>query len=246
MKALIVDDERLARNELRRLLARHPEIEIAGEAANADEAAAQLAAGEVDLILLDVELPGATGFDLLERLESVPFVVFTTAYDAYALRAFEVNAFDYLVKPIRPERLASALEKVRVAWAAQRPDTGRDAAAPSAARRRSGSDRIFIRDAERCWIVALAEISFIEAEGNYSRVHFGAQRPLVRRTLQALEAVLDPALFFRASRSQILNLRFVESVETGIDDSLTVRLRTGQVAQMSRRQARRLRNTLSL
>ena len=241
MKALIVDDERLARNELRRLLARHPEVEVVGEAANADEAEASLSRSDVDLLLLDVQMPGATGFDLLERLDDVPLVVFTTAYDAYALRAFEVNAFDYLVKPIKPERLAAALAKAHLAWSALRP-----ADSHPSAHRRSASDRIFVRDGERCWIVALADVALIEAEGNYSRLHFGAHRPLVRGTLQALERRLDPAVFFRSSRRHIINLRFVESVDIGVDDSLTVRLRTGLVAQVSRRQARRLRETLSL
>ena len=209
MKALIVDDERLARNELRRLLKAHPDVDIVGEAAHADEAEARLSDLEVDLLLLDVQMPGASGFDLLERLERVPIVVFTTAFDAYALRAFEVNAFDYLLKPIREDRLSSALEKVRAAL------TPHSVATP---RPRSGTDRIFVRDGERCWIVAVADIALIEAEGNYSRVHFGSERPLVRSSLQALEDRLDPALFFRASRHQMFNLRFVESVESTVDD----------------------------
>ena len=246
MRTLIVDDERLARNELRRLLEPHPAVAIVAEAANADDAEARLAKGDVDLILLDVQMPGATGFDLLERLDDVPLVVFTTAYDAYALRAFEVNAFDYLMKPIRPERLAAALAKVSAVWAARQSATDGRLARAARARSRSPSDRIFIRDGDRCWIVALAEIALIEAEGNYSRVHLGADCPLVRSSLQALEARLDPATFFRCSRSQILNLRFVESIERAFDDGLTVRLRTGQVAQVSRRRARRLQDSLSL
>lgn len=240
MRALIVDDERLARNELRRLLAEHPDVEVVGEASNASEAELCLSRGDVDVLLLDVQMPGATGFDLLERLEGVPLVVFTTAYDAYALRAFEVNAFDYLVKPIRAERLAAALDKVRLAMSAR---AGTSGSRPS---RKSASDRIFVRDGERCWIVAVADIALIEADGNYSRLHFGSNRPLIRATLDALERRLDPALFFRCSRSQIINLRFVESVAAGGQDTLEVRLRTGQVADVSRRQARRLRETLSL
>ena len=246
MRALIVDDERLARSELRRLLQPHPEVEIVGEAANVDQAEARLAQGDVDLILLDVQMPGATGFDLLERLDRVPLVVFTTAYDAYALRAFEVNAFDYLVKPIRPERLAAALKKVDAAWAARRAPRELAAAPDGAPRRRSASDRIFLREGDRCWIVALGEIALIEAEGNYARVHFGSHRPLVRSTLQALEARLDATVFFRASRGEIVNLRFVESIESEVDDGMTVRLRTGRVVQVSRRQAQRLRENLSL
>jgi two-component system LytT family response regulator len=240
VRALIVDDERLARSELRRLLAPHQDVTIVGEAANADEAAHRLAASDIDLLLLDVQMPGGTGFDLLERLDRVPLVVFTTAYDEYALRAFEVNAFDYLVKPIRPDRLAAALDKVRLVWAGQR------SASEVPTRPRTASDRIFIRDGERCWIVALGEVVLIEAEGNYSRVHFGPNRPLLRTSLQALEARVDPTLFFRASRSHLVNLRFVDGVANGVDDGLVVRLRTGQSIPVSRRQARRLRETLSL
>lgn len=250
MRALIVDDERLARRELRRLLEAHPDVEIAGEAANVDEAERLLSADRVDLLLLDVQMPGADGFDLLERLDRVPAVVFTTAYDAFALRAFEVNAFDYLLKPIRPDRLASALDKARRATtsdvAMRPPEPPAMPAADAAARMRSATDRIFVRDGERCWIVAVADISLIEAEGNYSRVHFAANRPLVRTSLQALEDRLDPALFFRASRSQLFNLRFVESIESDVDESLIVRLRGGQTVHVSRRQTKRLKDTLSV
>ena len=120
MKALIVDDERLARNELRRLLAAHPDIVVAGDARNVDEAEARLRELPIDVVFLDIQMPGATGFDLLERLDRVPLVIFTTAYDAYAVRAFEVSAFDYLLKPIRPERLARTLERTRAAGRVER------------------------------------------------------------------------------------------------------------------------------
>ena len=230
MNALIVDDERLARSELRRMLQAHADVQVVGEAANSDEAVARLAEQRVDLLFLDVKLPGESGFDLLERLDAVPPLIFTTAYDEYAVRAFEVNAFDYLLKPIRPERLAAALDKLRAAPKVVRP-------AP---------ERIFVREGDRCWIVALAEVALFEADGNYTRIYFGANRPLIRSSLQSLEARLDPAVFFRASRSHVVNLRFVESVESGVDDSYTVRLRNGQTVPISRRQSQRLRETLSL
>jgi two-component system LytT family response regulator len=230
MNALIVDDERLARTELRRLLEAHGDVRVIGEAANAVDAAARLAELPVDVLFLDIRMPGENGFDLLERLDSVPPVIFTTAYDEFAVRAFEVNAFDYLLKPIRPERLAAALDKVRAAPAAARP-------AP---------ERIFVREGDRCWIVALMEIALFEAEGNYARIYFGSNRPLIRSSLNALEARLDSSVFFRASRSHIVNLRCVESVESGVDDSYTVRLRNGRMVAVSRRQSQRLRETLSL
>jgi two-component system LytT family response regulator len=240
MNALIVDDERLARNELRRLLLAHPDVTVVAEAANAEDAAARLAETPVDLLFLDVRMPGATGFDLLERLERLPWVVFTTAYEEYAVRAFEVNAFDYLLKPIRPDRLDAALQKVRVAFAVSRAPQSEEA------RPRTLPDRVFVRDDDRCWIVSLSDIALFEAEGNYTRVCFGSNRPLIRTSLQSLEARLDRAAFFRASRSRIINLQFIDTIDEGVDDSYTVRLKTGHVVPVSRRQSRRLRDTLSL
>ena len=242
MNALIVDDERLARSELRRLLAAYADVTVVGEAANADEAEAVLHSPDpanVDVMFLDVQMPGASGFDLLERLETLPLVIFTTAYDEYAVRAFEVNAFDYLLKPIRPDRLAAALEKARQSIATAKADH-------AAAQKRTGSDRVFLRDGDRCWIVALADIELFEADGNYTRAFFRTERPMVRTSLQALEPRLDPAMFFRASRRHILNLRHVEAIDDGVDDSYTVRLRSGRTVSISRRQSRRLRETLSL
>jgi two-component system, LytTR family, response regulator len=234
LKALLVDDERLARSELRRLLAAHPDVIILGEATNVTEAEAHLGELSVDLLFLDIQMPGGTGFDLLERLERAPLVIFTTAYDEYAVRAFDVNAFDYLLKPIRPERLAAALDKTRLAWSA------------AAVHSRPAFERVFVRDGERCWLVDLADVVLFEAEGNYTRLNFGSNRPLIARSLQSLEARLDPARFFRASRSHIINLKSVESVETEVDGNYSVLLRGGHRVAVSRRQSRRLRDTLSL
>ena len=228
MKAIIIDDERLARAELRRLLAAHSEIEIAGEACNGDEALTLIAQTSPDLLLLDVQMPGLTGFDVLERLDEIPQVIFTTAYDAYAIKAFEVNALDYLMKPIAPARLAAALAKVRP---------------------RSGPtrlERVFVRDGDRCWIVALPDIFLLESEGNYTRVHFNGHHPLIRRSLNALEAQLDPAMFFRANRQEILNLKWIDKVDLGVAGGLSVTLRGGRSVEMSRRQSGRLREILSL
>ena len=228
MKAIIIDDERLARVELRRLLVAHPKIEIAGEASNGDEALRLIAQASPDLLFLDVQMPGLTGFDVLERLDEIPQVIFTTAYDAYAIKAFEVNALDYLMKPIAPARLAAALAKVRP---------------------RSGPtrlERVFVRDGDRCWIVALPDIFLLESEGNYTRVHFNGQRPLIRRSLNALEAQLDPAVFFRANRQEILNLKWIDKVDLGVAGGLSVTLRGGRAVEMSRRQSGRLREILSL
>jgi two-component system LytT family response regulator len=228
MKALIVDDERLARLELRRLLAEHPEVEIAGEARGGEEALALIPQLLPDLLFLDIQMPGMTGFDLLERLEDLPQVIFTTAYDQYAIKAFEVNALDYLLKPIAPARLAAALGRVR----------------PRS--ERSRLEQVFVREGERCWIVRLPDIFLMESEGNYTRLYFGRERPLIRRSLNALEEQLDPAMFFRAGRKEILNLKWIEKVDLSVSGGLVVTLRGGRTVEMSRRQSMRLREILSL
>lgn len=235
MRALIVDDERLARAELRRLLAAHPEIEIVGEAQNGEEALTLIGKLAPGLLFLDIQMPALGGFDLLERLDDMPQVIFTTAYDQYAIQAFEVSALDYLLKPIAPMRLASALAKVRPQPGAA-PDT-------RAARR---MERVFVRDGERCWILHLSDIFLLESEGNYTRVCFGAERPLLRRSLNVMEEQLDPALFFRANRQQIVNLKWIDKVDLSIAGGLTVTLRGGRTIEMSRRQSSRLREILSL
>ena len=239
MNALLVDDERLARQELRRLLTAHADVTIVGEAVNADEAVARLGEPSIDVVFLDIQMPGGSGFDVLERLERVPLVVFTTAFDEYAVRAFEVNALDYLLKPVRPERLASVLDKARAALTVTRDVVQRE-------RPRSPAERVFLRDGERCWIVQWSEIVLFEVEGNYTRAYFGGNRPLVRASLNALEARLDPTLFFRASRRHIVNLRFIESVETAPDDTYIIHLRNKSRVPVSRRQSRQLRENLGL
>ena len=228
MRAVIVDDERLARNEMRRLLDAHGGVEILGEARNADEAEDQIARLKPDLVFLDVQMPGRDGFALLEALDDTPAVIFTTAFDQYALRAFEVSALDYLVKPIPPDRLAAA-----IARAASR-------LTPVAPTARLGAGRkIFVRDGERCWFVAVEDIVVMASEGNYTELWFAGHRPMLPRSLAALEDRLDPALFFRANRRQLINLRHVASITAALDGGLTVTLTGGLTVEMSRRQARR-------
>jgi len=227
VKVLIVDDERLARGEIRRLLGAHPELEIVGEARNADEALDQIARHAPDLLFLDVRMPGRDGFELLEQLDDAPAVIFTTAFDQYALRAFEVSALDYLVKPIAPERLAAAIAK-----AVARPST-------SPGNQPLGrGQRIFVREGERCWFVSIEDIVLIESEGNYARLYFAAHRPLLPRSLNAIGDRLDPALFFRANRRQILNVEHIQAITPWPNDGYRVTLAGGLEVEMSRRQAR--------
>jgi two-component system LytT family response regulator len=225
MKALIVDDERLARAELRRLLAAHPEVQIVGEAANVHEARTAIEAMTPDLLFLDVQMPGGSGFDLLATLDNAPTVIFTTAFDQYAIRAFDVSALDYLLKPVEPARLAQALQKLKVPAATikekvQLPDS-----------------KVFIKDGERCWFVAMEQIVLFESEGNYARVYFDNNRPLLLRSLNQLEERLDPEHFMRVSRRHIVNLDYVENVAPSATGGLTLTLQGDLKVSMSRRRA---------
>lgn len=225
MRALIVDDEPLARRELRRLLAAHPEVEVVGESGSAEDAARAIETLAPDLVFLDIHMPRRTGFDLLESLDEAPEIVFTTAHDAYALQAFEVGALDYLLKPVAPARLAAA-----VARAAERLGGGRGAHAPA--------DRpLLVRDGERSWLVRLDDVELFEAVGNYAQLHFAGHRPLLLRSLQQLERRLDPARFVRASRRHLVNLGFVERFDTGARGELIAVLRGGRTVPFSRRQS---------
>ena len=227
MKALIVDDEPLARRELKRLLDAFPSVRVVGEAGNIDVARERIEELSPDVVFLDIQMPGGSGFDLLAQLDRVPRIVFTTAYDQYAVKAFDVNALDYLLKPIEPERLASALRKLQ--------------AAPSAVAEQP-IEQLFIRDGHRCWFVPLREVSLFSAEGNYVRLAWGKERPLLGRSLTALEQKLDPARYFRANRGQIVNLDFIQQVELGEGGRLHVQLRDGPEIEVSRRQARLFRS----
>ncbi|MBV8035621.1 LytTR family DNA-binding domain-containing protein [Roseateles sp.] len=237
MRIFIVEDSRLARQELRTLLAAVPDADIIGEAAELAPAQEAIDALRPELLLLDVELPGATGFDLLDRLGHLPLVVFTTAYDQHALAAFERNALDYLLKPIDPVRLEVALAKARERL---RP------APVAAAGLKGADDMVFLRDGERCWFVRLGDIAGFEACGNYAQAWFDGQRPLLARTLTALEEKLDPQLFFRASRSHLINLRWIQDIQPWSNDGYRVLLRDGHQVEVSRRQARLLREKLEL
>jgi len=229
MKTLIVDDEPLARRELRRLLAAHRSIQIVGEAGDIDEARERIVALLPAVVFLDIQMPGGTGFDLLAQLERVPRIVFTTAYDRYAVQAFNVNALDYLLKPIEPERLATAVDKLQAATPARQ------------ANEDSWLEQLFVRDGPRCWFIPLREVSVISADGNYVRLQWGKERPLLGRSLTALEGKLDPRRFFRANRQQIINLELVRSVDLGVGGRLHVQFSDGREIQISRRQARQFR-----
>ncbi|OEZ60037.1 LytTR family DNA-binding domain-containing protein [Duganella sp. HH105] len=229
MRALIIDDERLARDELRRLLLEHPQVEIVGEAAGVQEGLQQIARLSPELIFLDVQMPDGSGFDLLTALEQPPAVIFTTAYDRYAIRAFDVSALDYLLKPVDPPRLAQALQK-RLPAPASAPAVTAAASAPP-------DGKVFIKDGERCWFVALDDIVLFESEGNYTRVYFDHHRPLLLRSLSQMEARLDAAKFMRISRSQIVNLARVTGIAPAPAGGMALTLQGDLRVAMSRRRA---------
>ncbi len=240
MKALLIDDERLARGELRRLLDGVKGIEIVGEAANAEQAREKLAELKPDLLFLDVQMPGETGLEFLESLEPpVPQVIFTTAYDEFAVKAFELNALDYLLKPVDPARLDAAIERLRERSVGTAPGAER-------AEVLNPDDKVFVREGDHCWFVEVKRIRLLESEGNYTRVHFDDAQPQLFRSLNAMESRLDPKTFFRANRRQMINLQWIDKIEPWFSGGLLVELKGGAKVELSRRQAQAFRERMSL
>ncbi len=241
MRALIIEDSRLARQELKYLLAEFPSIELLGEAENAEQALELIPKLEPDLLFLDIQMPGKDGFELLEELEEAPQVIFTTAYDQYALKAFDYNALDYLQKPIQKDRLAAAIEKVT---AKEQPPEKVASAVPAAPL--SPTSQVFVKDGDNCWFVKLAEIRLFEIEGSYTRIHFSDQNPMIPKTLNQLESRLDPSVFFRANRQQIVNLNSIQGIEPWFSGGLKLTLSGGEEVEISRRQASKFKELTSL
>lgn len=240
IKTIIIDDERLARTELKKLLQEHNEIEIIDEAMNVEEGLEKIEIHNPDLIFLDIQMPGKTGFDLLEELDKIPKVIFTTAYDEYAIKAFEVNALDYLLKPIEPKRLADSIQKIYF-------ESNKDAHGENVNKSLlSENDQVFVKDGEKCWFVKLNEIRLFESVGNYAKVYFATNKPLILKSLNSLEERLDDKYFFRANRKHIINLRWVEKIEPYFNGGLLVELKGGEKIEISRRQTVKFKETMSL
>lgn len=244
MRALVIDDERLARKELINLLSQYDQVEIVGEANNVDDAKEKIEALSPDVVFLDIQMPEKTGFDLLEELDNVPHVVFTTAYDEYALKAFQVNALDYLLKPIEPKRLNEAIERLfkKLNEAPERSDEG-DA---FSSKKLTLDDQVFVKDGDRCWFVKLSNVRLFESDGNYIKVYFDNNKPMIHKSLNALDERLDEKSFFRASRKHIINLSWVEAIEPWFNGGLVVTLKGGDRIEVSRRQAARFKDMMSL
>lgn len=242
MRAIIIDDERLARTELKKMLQEFPEMEVVDEAANADEGITKITKHQPDIIFLDIQMPGKTGFEMLLQLEKAPQVIFTTAYDEFALKAFEVNALDYLLKPIEPKRLSDAINKLNTSEQREVRSEGEFVNNSIL----SESDQVFVKDGERCWFVKLSDIRLFESVGNYAKVFFGANKPLILKSLNALEERLDEKVFFRANRKHIINLRMIEKIEPYFNGGLLLELKGGEKIEVSRRQTVKFKEMMSL
>lgn len=237
IKAVIVEDSRLARNELKELIKEYGNIELIGEAENVDDGIALIQEKRPDLLFLDINMPEKDGFQLLEELDEAPMVIFTTAFDEYAIKSFEYNALDYLLKPISPSRFATAIEKIT-----QRLQKHDDK--PKA--KLSENSQIFIKDGEHCWLVKIADITLFEIVGNYTRVYFKENKPLLYKSLNQIEEKLPEANFFRANRQQIINMNHIENVTPWFNSKLKLNLSNDIEVEVSRRQSYSFKERLSL
>ncbi len=239
IKAVIVEDSRLARNELKELIKKYSEIELLGEAENVDLGVELIQKENPDLLFLDINMPEKDGFELLEMLDEVPITVFTTAYDEYAIKSFEYNALDYLLKPVNEKRFAMALDKVR-----DKLQTNQEETKP--AKKLAMQSQIFIKDGESCWLVKIGDISHFEIVGNYTRVFFEDKKPLLYKSLNQVEEKLPDQSFFRANRQQIVNTNFIVNVLPWFNGKLKLQMENGEEVEVSRRQSYIFKDRMSL
>ncbi len=233
--AIIVEDSRLARVELKELLKNHQKIEVIAEAENVDKAYKLIKEKKPTLIFLDINMPEKNGFDLLEMLDKIPVVVFTTAYDQYAIKSFEYNAFDYLLKPINKDRFAKTITKLLPFLEEKTKE--------EKTKTLTETSQLFIKEGEKCWMIILKEITLFEIMGNYTRVYFKNEKPLIYKSLNQIEAQL-PASFFRVNRQQIINLKEIQKVTPWFNGKLKILLNNAVEVETSRRQALKFRQEL--
>jgi len=240
MKTIIIDDERLARKEMISLLKNHPEIEVIDECSNVDEAKRSINTHQPDLIFLDIEMPEKNGFDLLTELDYLPKVIFVTAYNDYALKAFDVNAIGYLTKPVVPERLKRVILPLIKQFNSK----------PTLLRAPTGKlgleHQIFLKEGDNCWFVSLKNVRYFESEGNYIRVFFNDKKPLILKSLNLLEEKLDDAIFFRVNRKNIINLKHITNIENWFSGTLRITLNQNEQIEVSRRQSSKFKTLMSL
>jgi len=248
IRVVIADDEPLARERIRTLLAPHPDLELVAECQDGEDAIRVLAAERPDLLFLDVQMPELDGFGVISAIppSQRPWVVFITAFDEHAVRAFEVNAIDYLLKPVEPKRFEAALARVRerLAQPASVRDAALEAVLAELRRARGHTTRLVVRDGSKVSFVRPEEIDWIDAAGNYARLHVAGATHLLREPLKALEARLDPERFLRVHRSAIVNLERIASVEPYFHGEYVLTLRDGTRLTSSRTHSARLRTFL--
>jgi two-component system LytT family response regulator len=232
--AIIVEDSRLARAELKELLKEYPTIEVVAEAENVDDAYQKIMELNPLLLFLDINLPEKNGFNLLEMLDAVPTVIFTTAYDEYAIKSFEYNAFDYLLKPINKERFQKTVDKLIPHLEQQEQNISQ----------LTETSQVFIKEGENCWMVILKNIVLFEIVGNYTRVYFEDKKPLIYKSLNQIENRLPNELFFRVNRQQIINLKNIKQVTPWFNGKLKIVLDNGIEVEASRRQSSKLKQNL--
>ncbi|WP_127140116.1 LytR/AlgR family response regulator transcription factor [Flagellimonas marinaquae] len=239
IRAVIVEDSRLARNELKELIKLHDDLELVGEAANVDDGVELIEKESPDLLFLDINMPEKDGFDLLELLDEVPITIFNTAYDEYAIKSFEYNALDYLLKPVSNKRFDMALEKVREKMSHRSNES-------AATTKLTKQSQIFIKDGESCWLVKISDISMFEIVGNYTRVFFDDKKPMLYKSLNQVEEKLPDDSFFRANRQQIVNTDYIENVVPWFNGKLKLTMKNGEEVEVSRRQSYIFKDKMSL
>lgn len=237
MKAIVVEDTRVAREGLVRMLGKFPELDVVGQADHPETALELIARTQPDVIFLDINMPGASGFDLLEKLDYSPRIIFTTAYSEYAIKSFDYNTIDYLLKPISPARLAQAVAKLIA---------NPEELTPEQKPPLEMNSQIFIKDNEKCFLVTLESIRYIESCKNYVRIFFNQESAFIKKSLNQVEERLPSRFFFRANRQFIVNLRCIVAIEEAIHEGYDITMNNGYKIEVSRRQAADLKELLSL
>lgn len=243
MKAIVVEDSRIAREGLMSMLASYSDIELIGGADHPDTALALLKNNRADVLFLDIHMPGSSGFDLLEQLNYSPLVIFTTAYSEHAIRSFDFNTVDYLLKPINPERLAQAINKLRLYFSSSRASSLLEQ--EYLTQNLDINTRMFIRGKEKCHLIDLATVRYFENCKNYARLFFNDDNAFIKSSLNSLEKSLPVKYFFRTNRQYIVNLNQIKSIKESRSDGYCVVLNDGKEIGISRRHLSRLEELLS-
>jgi two-component system LytT family response regulator len=236
IKTILIDDEPLAIMELQSMLKKHTDIDVVATAENAVDAIEKISEHKPQLIFLDINMPGKSGFDLLEELDEAPLTIFVTAYDQYAIKAFDVNALDYILKPVNTDRLAEAIERIKKQISQNKSNESK----------LTIDKRIFIKDGEQCFFVPLVDIFLIESVGNYARIYYQNKKPLLHKSLNYLEEKLPDTHFFRAGRQHIINTHFIKNISPFFNSALQVEMHSGVKVDISQRQSVKFKEMMGI